>query len=162
MILKRLLAFFTPWMILSSLLIGILLFAAGALLVWWSRPAQTVEIFPTAVVLIIPLPTDTPAPPSPTPDISAEATATLPPNSSEFAIGQSVQVNGTGGEGLRLRVDPGIQNQVLLIGQDGEIFQVRDGPRQVEDYTWWYLVATADETRYGWGVGDYLTAVNQP
>jgi hypothetical protein len=160
--LKRLFTFFSPWMILGSILTGILLFAVGVLLVWWSRPAQTIETFPTAVVLIIPLPTATLAPPTPTPDISTVPTSTPISNSGEFTIGQSVQVSGTGGEGLRLRVDPSIQAQVLIIGQDGEIFQVRDGPHKVDGYTWWYLVAVNDETRFGWGVGDYLIAVNPP
>jgi hypothetical protein len=160
--LKRIFTFFSPLMILGSLLTGILLFAVGVLLVWWSRPAQTTENYPTAVVLIIPLPTATPAPPTPTPDISAVPTTTPLSNSGEFAIGQTVQVSGTGGEGLRLRVDPSIQAQVLIIGQDGEVFQVRDGPHQVDGYIWWYLVAVNDETRFGWGVGDYLTAVSTP
>jgi hypothetical protein len=160
--LKRLLTIFTPWIILSSILSGILLFAVVILLIWWSRPVQTNTTLPTAVVLIIPLPTDTFTPASPTPNPSAEISATPPPVNTDLSVGDYVQVTGTGGEGLRLRAEPGIQSQVLLLGQDGEIFQVRDGPRQIDGYTWWYLVAANDETRHGWGVTDYLLYVNYP
>jgi hypothetical protein len=38
---------------------------------------------------------------------------------------------------------------------------VEDGPQEVDDFTWWYLVAPFDETRSGWAVANYLAPTTQ-
>lgn len=102
-------------------------------------------------------------------------TPTLPPEAviptaepSSAASGDSirleayVQISGTGGTGLRLRSEPGLNGSVLVLGGDGEVFVVKDGPRQVDGYEWWYLVGPYDEKRAGWAVANYLLVVQNP
>jgi hypothetical protein len=60
-----------------------------------------------------------------------------------------------------LRVEPGLDSQVRLLGLETEVFQVTDGPQEVDGFTWWYLVAPFDETRNGWAVSNYLAATTQ-
>jgi hypothetical protein len=49
-----------------------------------------------------------------------------------------------------------------MLGVEAEVFQVRDGPRDVDGYVWWFLVAPTDETRGGWAVSNYLAVVQNP
>jgi hypothetical protein len=77
-------------------------------------------------------------------------------------VGAYVQITGTGGDGLRLRADPGLEGEVRFLALESEIFQVTDGPRQEGDYTWWFLVAPYDDKVKGWAVANYLTIVQNP
>lgn len=104
---------------------------------------------PTTVLL---LPTFTP-PPMPT--------RTLTPLPGRLAVGMYVEISGTG-IGLRIRSAPGLDAPPLFIGADSEVFQITDGPRQADGYTWWYLVALYDTTRAGWAVQDYLQPIPSP
>ena len=70
-----------------------------------------------------------------------------------------VQIYGTGGDGLRLRSEPGIESSILFLGYESEAFQVTDGPQLVDGYTWWYLTAPYDKERSGWAVADFLRVV---
>ena len=88
------------------------------------------------------------APPSPVPGL--------------ISIGAYVQVGGTGGDGLRLRLAPGLASQVRLLGSEAEVFRVDEGPIEMDGYTWWYLVGPFDESRHGWGVSNYLLQVEKP
>jgi hypothetical protein len=94
-----------------------------------------------------------PAAASPTP-------TRVPPG--QIGIGVYVRVSGTKGEGLRLRKDPGISNPMLFLGMDAEVFQVKDGPKQADNFKWWYLQAPYDKNRSGWAVQDYLTPIENP
>jgi hypothetical protein len=84
------------------------------------------------------------------------------PPPGEVAVGAAVQVIGTGGDGLRLRSEPGLQAEVKYLGLEGEIFTVDDGPVLADSYTWWFLIAPYDETVRGWAVSNYLKAVPNP
>ncbi len=84
------------------------------------------------------------------------------PAPNEIFISGYVQITGTEGEGLRLRADPGLSGSQLFLGYDEEVYQVRDGPKQVDGYTWWYLVAPYDENRAGWAAADFLSVVPSP
>jgi hypothetical protein len=77
-------------------------------------------------------------------------------------VGAYVQITGTGGDGLRLRADPGLDGEVRFLALESEMFQVMDGPRQEGDYSWWFLVAPYDEKVKGWAVANYLTIVQNP
>ena len=52
--------------------------------------------------------------------------------------------------------------ETVFVGEEEEIFLVKDGPQQADGYTWWYLVAPYDETRAGWAAADFLAAVPAP
>jgi hypothetical protein len=64
--------------------------------------------------------------------------------------------------GLRLRSGPGISSQPRFLGKEDEVFQVRDGPRFADEFTWWYLVAPYDEHRSGWAASKYLVLIETP
>jgi hypothetical protein len=73
-----------------------------------------------------------------------------------------VQINGTEGQGLRIRAEPGLGGVFQFLAYDSEVFVVQDGPREVDGYVWWYLVAPYDETRVGWAAADFLTYIPEP
>jgi hypothetical protein len=161
---KLLRSIFDPIVILGSLGCGVTLVTSLMLIVWLTRPVPAAPGLPTAALTVISLPTATPPLPTPTPE--QPVTPTIPPlpepPAGEFAIGAYVQIAGTGGDGLRLRVEPGLDSNVRLLGVEAEVFQVKDGPREVDSYLWWYLVAPFDETHSGWAVSNYLKVVQNP
>ena len=150
------------WVLLGAFVLVILLFAAALLVVWWTRPTSLLSEPPTAVVRVIPFPTPSPTPVAPTAAAPKTVTPPVESSSTSFPLGSYVQVSGTGGDGLRLRTEPGLNSQIRALGDEGEIFQVRDGPRQADAYLWWYLVAAEDESRNGWAVGDFLSMTSGP
>ncbi len=131
-------------------------------LLWVSKPEQTTVDQGTAIVIMIPAP-------SPTPLVSAPTTIPTPGSdpadtiqSGDIKIGSYVQVTGTAGTGLRLRVEPSLNSEIRLLGSEAEVFEIQDGPRQAEGYTWWYLVGPYDDARHGWAVQDYLVVIQTP
>jgi hypothetical protein len=91
-------------------------------------------------------------PPSPTP--------TIPPApAGNINLGDSVRVIGTGGDGLRLRVGPGLQETPNYLALENEVLVVQSGPTIADGFTWWFLVDPADDTRNGWAVENYLEVV---
>jgi hypothetical protein len=150
---------FTSRVLLAGLALAIIMFAATLTLLWFTRPESKSVTPADAILNITPAPTATLAPPTPEPT----PTATAAPQSPEgLAIGQNAQVFGTGGEGLRLRAAPGLNGEILLLGSEGEIYRVQDGPQQVDGYTWWLLVDPNDQTRTGWAVADFLKPAQSP
>jgi hypothetical protein len=79
-----------------------------------------------------------------------------------IAVGSYVEVTGTGTVGLRLRDNPGLNGETKFLGIDTEVFKIIDGPQQVDGYSWWHLASPSDETRHGWAVANYLTAIAYP
>jgi hypothetical protein len=159
MVLRDLLrACFTPLVMIGTLFVAVSLLAVTFLFVGWARPGPIPGEPGTAVVKVVQAPTETPIPVTDTP----LASPTPQPAEGEIFQGGSVQISGTGGEGLRLRYSPGLASKVRLLGAEGEIFQVMDGPEQVDDYTWWYLENLQDRSRKGWAVAEFLKPVQVP
>ncbi len=152
--------FLSPWVIAGSVVVALGLFCALLLGLWITRPASPETVPSTAMMNIIPLPSPTPTAVIPTPTPTPEAVPSPPPG--ELALDAYVQVTGTGGDGLRIRSDPGLNAEIRFLGLESEIFQVKDGPRQVDGYTWWYLVAPYDENVRGWAVSNFLMVVQKP
>jgi hypothetical protein len=156
--------FITPGILIGAIVIAFILLAISLALLMITRPSPSALIPATAMVTVIPAPTAVPptftleARPTPSP------TSALPPSPppGEIATGAYVQITGTGGDGLRLRTDPGLNADVRILGAEAEVFLVQDGPRQVDGYTWWYLVGPYDSTRRGWAVSNYLAVVQNP
>jgi len=148
------------WTIFGALGVAGFLIVMTLILIGWTSPrvAQNVGFVP-ADLTMIPAPTHTPAAP-PTPTVDPFATPSPAPN--EIAVGSYVQITGTEGQGLRLRADPGLDGNQLFLGYDEEVYHVQDGPKQVDGYTWWYLVAPYDSTRAGWAAADFLAVVPPP
>lgn len=150
---------FNRWVILGAILIAGFLLLLTAIAVGLTSPLQASDVgFAPADITVIPAPTGTSsAPPTPTIDPFAPT-----PAPTGIAIGNYVQITGTEGEGLRIRSEPGLNGNPVFLGFDSEVFIVRDGPREVDGYVWWYLTAPYDETRVGWAASDFLTYIPSP
>lgn len=157
--LRRLL---TPIVVSSSLGFACLLTLIA--LAWFGftpSPPRADLGFVPAQLTMIPASTSTPlATPTPTLDPLQLGTPTLPAD--VIVVGSYVQISGTGGDGLRLRSAPGLTSEQLFLGEDAEVFQVRDGPQEANGYIWWYIVAPYDESRAGWAAANFLAVVPPP
>jgi hypothetical protein len=136
----------------------LLLITAIAIGLTAASPASSDAGLVPAALTVIPAPTGTSGAP-PTPTIDPFATATSPAG---IAVGNYVQISGTEGQGLRIRAEPGLGGEFQFLAYDSEVFVIRDGPREVDGYVWWYLVAPNAETRVGWAAADFLTYVSEP
>jgi len=117
-----------------------------------TTPQAILTVLPAAVVptvdtsYLVISPTNTPTP--------------VPEGGSEFPIDSFVQITGTGGNGLRLRANPGTESLVNFVAAESEVFRVIGGPVAAGSYNWWQLVAPYDDSRQGWAAGDYLASIN--
>jgi hypothetical protein len=157
-------AIFSPWVMAGAVALATLLMCATLSLVWLTRPDDAANGPSTAVLSIIQAPTATPVINTPTPPAAQASAEALPPAPlpGAFGLGAYVQISGTEGEGLRLRSAPGLQGKVEFLALESEVFQIRDGPRDADGYTWWFVVAPYDETVQGWAVSNYLKVVQNP
>lgn len=149
------------WLIIGAVAIACILFSllVGALTL--TRSPESPSAPATAVVNVIVAPTASmQAQVSPT----VQPTDTVPAsnNPGVISIEAHVQIQGTGGDGLRLRAEPGLNANILVLGSEAEVFRVMDGPVESDGYTWWYLVGPFDDTRLGWAVENYLAIVQNP
>lgn len=150
---------FNRWVILGAIVLAVLLTLITAVAIGLTSSPESSEVgFAPADLTVIPPPTGTSGAP-PTPTIDPFATATSPAG---VAIGNYVQITGTEGQGLRIRAQPGLSGEFQFLAYDSEVFVVQDGPREVDGYVWWYLVAPYDETRVGWAAADFLTYIPEP
>jgi hypothetical protein len=114
-------------------------------------PVLTVIPFPSATAPIIL---------SPTPQLLPTHTPTaLPDAPKEFTSGELVQVFGTEGEGLRMRANPNLGADVLLLGLENEVFEVLEGPTVADGYSWWLLANPFDPTNQGWAADQFLRSL---
>lgn len=148
------------FVILGTLTVAGILLIITLVIIGWTSPRFSPDVgFAPADLTMIPAPTNTPnvtavptADPFTTPTVAA----------GDIGIGGYVQINGTEGEGLRIRVTPGLNSETVFRGEEAEVFLVKDGPQTADGYTWWYLVAPYDETRAGWSAADFLAVVTSP
>lgn len=147
------------WVILGALALAGILLLITAVAIGLTSARRSADVgFVPANVTVIPAPTGTSGAP-PTPTIDPFATPTSPAG---IAIGNYVQITGTEGQGLRIRAEPGLGGEFQFLAFDSEVFVVQDGPREVDGYVWWYLVAPYDESRVGWAAADFLTYIPEP
>ncbi|MBN1310953.1 MAG: hypothetical protein JXB30_05985 [Anaerolineae bacterium] len=98
--------------------------------------------------------------PTPTPEEIAATEPTADTNLSvAIEIGSMIVIDGTGGDGLAVRQGPGLDYQYIFVANDGDQFEVQDGPREANDYTWWYIVDPQNPDRFGWAVVDFMQVV---
>ena len=151
----------TRWTILGSLGVAGTLLLITLVIIGWTTPRLSPEVgFAPADLTMIPAPTATlNVTLAPTID-PALITPTLAAD--VMGIGGYVQISGTEGEGLNIRSAPGLNSETVFLGEEAEVFVVRDGPQDADGYIWWYLVAPYDETRAGWAAADFLAVVPPP
>ena len=153
--------YMNPLVIGGTILLALCLLFITFFIVWVTRPEPTPVGQATPILQVIRIPTATIALPTPTPTGDTIPT-TSGPSSGGIAVGDYVRVVGTGGDGLRLRINPGLDGQVRFIAFEGEIFLIQDGPQEADGFTWWHMVGTEDETRRGWSVSEYMEVVQNP
>lgn len=114
----------------------------------------------TPTATLPPRPTDLPTPtftvtrPPPT--------ATLPPPSPTpgLGLGATAQVGDTGGLGLVMHTDPGLNTAVIRVLQDGERVVIIAGPQQADGMTWWQVRDSSGQE--GWVAASFLQQVIEP
>jgi hypothetical protein len=139
-----------------------LLFTALALYALFGYLPAAASEDPAAAFTWIPGPSNTPAPSATLVPTSTATAAFVPPPSGELGIGSYIQIVGTEGTGLNVRSAPGLNSDIEFLAYDAEVFEIREGPQQVDGITWWYLVTPVDEGRAGWASADYLEVVENP
>jgi hypothetical protein len=149
---------FNTWTCTGAFVVAGCLLLTTLLSIGWfaRRPSEKLGFVPADLTIIAPstatlTPTLTPTP---------GGTATVAPG--QIGIGGYVQITGTQGAGLRIRSAPGQSSDTVFVGEESETFRVKDGPQQVDGYTWWYIVAPYDTQRAGWAASDFLAAVASP
>ena len=148
------------FVIFGALIFAGILILITIILIGWTSPRFSPEVgFAPADLTMIPAPTHTPAA-SATPTVDPFATPTVDANT--IHIDGYAQITGTGGDGLRIRSAPGLNTETVFRGEESEVFLVKDGPQEADGYTWWYLVASYDETRAGWAASEFLAVVPEP
>jgi len=151
------------WILIGALVFACVISLIVVSMIWAMRPEPAPLSAATAVLEIIYVPTS-----SNTPVASSQPTVTptVDPDpaspQSDIVVGSYVQIEGTGGDGLRLRSLPGLEGDILLIGVEAEVFQVDDGPTEMDGYIWWHLIGPYDETHQGWAASTYLSVVQNP
>ncbi len=155
---------FLPWVTLGIIL-GVLLLLVAAGIGFFTRAAAPAAGQSLPVLTVVPLPSNTPVTPSPSPSTTPDWTPTpVPPPQLEgtFALGDLVSIFGTGGDGLRLRNQPGLVSSIAFLGVESEVFEVRNGPNEADGYEWWYLVNPYNSEKSGWVVANYLRRADSP
>jgi len=77
-----------------------------------------------------------------------------------FSLEMSVIVSGTENDGLRMRKNPGINEEILYLARENEILKIIDGPQIIGNQIWWGLISLDDPKKSGWSVQDYLEPLN--
>jgi hypothetical protein len=145
------------WTILGALAVAGCLVLVTLMSIGWTSARQEAPLgFVPADLTIIPPSTPTSLP------TGTPSNLVTPTPEGQIGIGAYVKITGTEGAGLRIRKAPGQGGETVFVGEEEEIFLVKDGPQQADGYTWWYLVAPYDETRAGWAAADFLAAVPAP
>jgi hypothetical protein len=157
-------SFFDIRIIFGAILFAMIVFTIFLGILWTARGKTIAQAPATALISIIEAPTGTPTTPvmTPTPTLNPNSTPEGGLPGAEINIGDFVQVSGTGGDGLRLHVTPGVSSDVDYVAIDSEVFIVKDGPVDSDGYFWWLLRDPYSDKTLGWGVVDYLAVVENP
>lgn len=139
------------WVGLGAVVFSGVICLALFLFVWLLAPGDSSSGVPDrAVVTRLPAPTYTAV---------VQATATVPVLETEpdgIMVGMEVEVFGTGGSGLRFRVEPGVNSEIKFIAPDQGVYLVDGGPVEEDGFVWWFLVSPQVGDRRGWAVSNYL------
>lgn len=82
----------------------------------------------------------------------------LSPTPAPVRIGSVVAVEGVDLDTLNVRSSASLtESSVLFRAQEGEIFNIVDGPEQSSGFTWWRIQDPNDVNRVGWAVSNFLT-----
>ena len=68
----------------------------------------------------------------------------------------TIRIGNTGGDGLLIRSNPGIDASPLYWGADGETYVIVDGPEISGNSIWWQIKSVANDEKVGWANHEYL------
>lgn len=85
--------------------------------------------------------------------LKASQTPNLP---GVFSVGMYVHIFNTGGDGLRIRSFAGFDGVPLYLGQEGEEYEIIDGPQIKDSEIWWKIASKSEPQKIGWAVQDFL------
>lgn len=85
---------------------------------------------------------------------------TSPSGTLPIAIGCTVEVFGTEGFGVAVRQGPGRTYSFFYVAQDGQIFQVLEGPQEADGYRWWKVIDPQDSNNEGWVAQDFIQPID--
>ncbi len=142
--------------IITGIVLAVGIFTRGS-------QSATIETTPVLVVLLAPTTTPSSTPP-PTVEITVEepTSTSIPLEPGAIYQGQLVEIYGTGGDGLRLRVQPGLDARIAFLGVESEVFEVQGGPENADGYEWWFLRNPYNSEKTGWAVSIYLRSISSP
>ncbi len=150
--------------IIGAILFAVCIFAILLWMLWSAKAKSPSQSAPTAILNIIVAPTRTSLVPTATVTPTGAPTTSpgVPTPSGDVAVGDYVQVKGTGGDGLRLHSSAGVSSSVRYVAIEAEVFLVKSGPNEADGYKWWLLEDPYTKNEVGWGVANYLTIVQNP
>jgi len=173
-------ALYVPWWGFAIVIVIVAGITCGLwALVFMNRGDAVAGVGPTPTpifVVITATPTLGPAPGEATPTVpGGGAPGVSTPSVTEFSpganatpeeslpilVGSLVEVFGTEGDGVAVRQGPGLSYSFFFVGQDGDRFNVDDGPRESDGYMWWQLTDPTNPDRAGWVVEDFLRVITQ-
>ncbi|MHC1785065.1 MAG: SH3 domain-containing protein [Anaerolineaceae bacterium] len=151
----------SPWIIPGAIIFMGILFGLCGLTLWIISPDTAAQEPQISAITSIPASTSTPQPaPGSEGNVTEEDGSSV--DTSGIALELYVQITNTGGDGLKLRSGPGTSSPARFLGKEGEVFQVKDGPRIADGFTWWFLVTPYDEHRSGWAASDFFLLIDTP
>jgi hypothetical protein len=173
-------ALYLPWWSIALMLLGVIIVAfavVGGVILLGSSGLFLAE--PTPIILIVTANPNAPVFAQPSPQASSVqiisggtntgnlalagptlAPIVLTPTPAAINIGSRVVVEGVDADTLNVRSDASLnESEILFRADEGEIFNVVEGPAQSDGFTWWRIQDPADATRNGWAVGNFLTVV---
>jgi hypothetical protein len=149
---------FNPVTLITALILLIGLVLVGVVILFWGRnPAPQIGIMPEVTKIAAPTLTPKVVDPTQTPTPTPTSIFFLPEG--VIGVGIYVQVTGTGGSGLRMRGEPGLDGSINFSAMDSEVFLVIDGPVTADGYVWWHLEAPYDQNRNGWSAANFLNPI---
>lgn len=150
------------WAVLGVLLGAIALLVLIAL-GYFTRQARTAMAPATPMLVLITAPTASITIPPPTETVEPSDTPVpSPPPEADGSLspGSLVEVYGTEGDGLRLRANTGLDSKIVFLAVESEVFELRDGPVEMDGYEWWFLVNPYNLEKTGWAVSNYLRTID--
>lgn len=95
---------------------------------------------------------------TPTPMTITTPETPVPTGEATSATGLTIGGKATvaASSGLKMRAEAGTSSSQVKTLADGSVVEILDGPKEVDDYSWWQVRDEAGIT--GWVAGEYLEA----
>lgn len=178
-------ALYLPWWSIVLMLLGVIVVSFGVVggVILLGGSMNNILAEPSPIIMIVtadtgainPASTQTGNQPPSTEIISGQnapselelqgptlAPVQLSPTPAAIQIGSVVIVEGVDANTLNVRSSASLtESSILFRAEEGEIFNIVDGPAQSDGFTWWQIQDPSDVNRTGWAVSNFLTVQAQ-